>query len=133
MAKVQIQELIGVYNADGGFRGEFAYLSGRLRKTLHCELCDITHSPVRRKREWDLFTSTMPVPFTLLHKNELDGLPDKIVHMALKSPPCVIAVTDGDPVVLMSATDLAKARSDVAIFDGILRNKIVARQLELPS
>lgn len=133
MAKAQIIELIGVYNADGGLRGELAYLSGRLRKTLHCELCEITHSPIRRKKEWDRFTSSLPVPFTLLHKNELDDLPEKVVHLALKSPPCVIAMTDGKPVVLMTTTDLARASSDVTIFDGMLRNKIVARGLELPA
>jgi hypothetical protein len=133
MAKVQIKELIGVYNADGGFRGELAYLTGRLRNTLHCELCDITHSPIRRKKEWDRFTSTLPVPFKLLHKNELDDLPEKVVHLALKSPPCVIAITDGTPVVVMTVTDLAKAGSDVTIFDGMLRNKIVARGLALPA
>ncbi len=133
MAKPQIKQLIGVYNADGGFRGELAYLSGRLRQTVHCELCDITNSPVRRKKEWDLFTSTLPVPFELRHRNELEDQPDQIVHMALKAPPCVIAVTDEGPVVLLSTTDLAKARGDITILDGIMRNKIVARDLELPA
>jgi len=133
MVKAQIQELTGVYNTDGGSKGKLAYLSGRFRKTLHCELRDITHSPFRRKREWDLFTSTLPVPFTLLHKNELDDLPEKVRHLARKSPPCVIAITDGGPVVLMTTTDLAKASSDVTIFDGMMRNKIVARELSLPT
>ena len=133
MAKTQIKELIGVYNADGGFRGHLSYLSGRLRNTVHCELCDITSSPFGRKREWDQFTAGLPVPFVLLHRNELDDLPEKVVRTALKSPPCVIAVTDGDPVVLMTTTDLAKSSRDITIFDGVMRSKIVARELELPA
>jgi len=133
MAKPQITALIGVYNTDRGLHGELAYLSGRLRKTLHCALCDITHSPIRRKKDWDRFVADLPVPFTLLHKNELDDLPDKVIHLALKSPPCVIALTDDKPLVVMTTTDLAKADSDVTIFDGMLRNQIVARGLELPA
>ena len=55
-----ISELVGVYDADGGLRGEAAYLWGRLRGTTHCGLCDITHSSVRRKASWDRMVASLP-------------------------------------------------------------------------
>ncbi|MDZ5660574.1 hypothetical protein SFC79_02255 [Nocardioides sp. S-58] len=67
-----ISELVGVYDADGGLLGEAAYVWGRLRGTRHCGLCDITHSTVRRKAEWDRMAASLPVPVRLLHLNELD-------------------------------------------------------------
>lgn len=67
-----ITELVGVYDADGGLLGEAAYIWGRLRGSRHCSLCDITHSPWRRKPAWDAMTSRLPVPIRLLHLNELD-------------------------------------------------------------
>ena len=61
-----------MYDADGGLLGEAAYVWGKLRGTKHCGLCDITHSTVRRKGEWDRMVASLPVPVRLLHLNELD-------------------------------------------------------------
>jgi hypothetical protein len=46
-----VEELLGVYDADGGVRGELAYVWGRWRGGVHCSLCDITHTTWRRKQE----------------------------------------------------------------------------------
>jgi hypothetical protein len=80
--------LVGVYHADGGPIGEARYVIGRLLGTAHCALCDVTHSPLRRKPEWDRMVSTLGVPFELLHLNEM--------------PPEIAAATarHGSPVVL---------------------------------
>jgi hypothetical protein len=80
--------LVGVYHADGGPIGEARYVIGRLLGTAHCALCDVTHSPLRRKPEWDRMVATLGVPFELLHLNEM--------------PPEIAAATarHGSPVVL---------------------------------
>ena len=59
-----VVELVGVYNADGGVAGEVRYVVGHLLGRAHCSLCDITHSPVRRKRAWDRMVGRTgcPVP-----------------------------------------------------------------------
>ena len=44
-----IERLIGVYDADGGLRGELAYVLGHLAGRAECALCDITHSAVRKE------------------------------------------------------------------------------------
>jgi hypothetical protein len=60
-----------MYDADGGLLGEASYVWGKLRGTRHCGLCDITHSPVRRKPTWDRFVAELGLPFELLHLNEM--------------------------------------------------------------
>lgn len=66
-----IHEFIGVYHADGGLRGEVRYVVGHLLGRTECALCDITHSPIRRKKQWDGFVADLGVPFRLLHLNEM--------------------------------------------------------------
>jgi hypothetical protein len=63
-------ELVGVYDADGGVVGEARYVIGHLLGRTECALCDITHSPVRRKPAWDAMTKALGIPFALVHRNE---------------------------------------------------------------
>jgi hypothetical protein len=44
--------LIGVYKADGGLIGELSYFLGHLIGVRECSLCDITHSPFKKKGEF---------------------------------------------------------------------------------
>jgi len=55
-------ELIGVYDADGGLRGELSCVFGHQPGRRQCGLCDITHSPVRRKAAWDAMVAGLSVP-----------------------------------------------------------------------
>lgn len=105
-----IRRLVGVYDADGGLRGEIAYLAGKLDRR-HCSLCDITHSPVRRRREWDDYVSILPVPFDLVHRNKRS---EAIASATDGREACVVAeCTDGTVVFLLDNDDLLRA-SDVA-------------------
>ena len=100
-----IVELIGVYDADGGLRGEAAYVLGKLLGGAHCSLCDITHSPIRRKPEWDRYVASLGVPFILLHRNET---PDD-VRTALQAAglPAVIArLRDGSLLEVLGPAEL---------------------------
>lgn len=102
--------LVGVYDADGGLRGEVAYLVGKLQGR-HCSLCDITHSPIRRRREWDAFVSSLPVPFEVVHRNERD---EAVAIATAGREPCVVAQTDdGRVIVLLDSAELDRTR-DVA-------------------
>ena len=88
-----ITELVGVYDADGGLLGEAAYVWGKLRGTRHCSLCDITHSPWRRKPAWDAMAAELSVLIGLLHRNELEeGLAAVVARL-------------GSPIVLGRAGD----------------------------
>lgn len=94
-----MREYIGVYHADGGLAGELRYVAGHLLGRTSCALCDITHSPIRRKKQWDAFVAGLDAPFRLYHRNEM---PDDVAAVvALAGSPVVLSRSrDGLEVVL---------------------------------
>lgn len=105
-----VTRLVGVYDADGGLRGELAYLAGKVRGQ-HCSLCDITHSPVRRRREWDAYVSSLPVPFDVVHRNERDP---RVTSATQGREPCVVAECGDGRIVLVMDDEALHRASDVA-------------------
>jgi hypothetical protein len=119
----RIERLVGVYEANGGLIGEMSYVVGKVTGRAHCALCDITHSPWRRKPEWDRFTGALPVPFELVHLNERDEL---ILAGTSGFTPCVVAVlADQQVQVLVSADDLEAAGGSIDRFADVLRVRVL--------
>ncbi len=109
----------GIYNADGGLVGEVRYIVGHLLGTAECALCDITHSPVRRKPEWDRFVARLDVPFAVLHRNELDD--ELATAIRTDALPIVVAHrADGSVGVVLTAPQLAGLGGSVAEFERAL-------------
>ena len=95
--------LIGVYDADGTFRGEVAYWIGARLGRQHCALCDITHGAFRERSDWQACRSELPVPFETFHRNDL---PESV--RALNAPlPAVFAETAAGVQVLLGPEALA--------------------------
>lgn len=109
--------LVGVYHADGGLRGEAAYVIGHLLGRAHCSLCDVTHSPWRRKPAWDAMVVRLGIPVDLVHLNERD----ERVAAASADTPCVLAEVDGDYVPLLGPADLDGVGGDVQAFEAAIR------------
>ncbi len=109
------QRLVGVYDADGGLLGEAAYVWGKLRGTRHCALCDITHSPVRRKPAWDAMVARLGVEFELLHLNEMG--PDVAEAVRSAGAPVVLAEDESGLRVLLSAEELDGLDGSVSAFE----------------
>lgn len=103
----QVERLLGIYRADGGLLGELRYVTGTMLGAAHCSLCHITHGHVRRKREWDAFVASLPVPFDLAHRNELEDGTRAFAAQAA----CVIALVDG-------AWELVLGDDDLTALDG---------------
>ena len=117
-----ISEIVGVYDADGGLLGEAAYVWGKVRGTRHCGLCDITHSTVRRKRDWDRMAATLPVPVRLLHLNELDSAVRAAV--AATRAPVVLARDGGEWRELVGAQELDDMAGSVDAFEAVVRSRL---------
>jgi len=115
----QITQLYGIYNADGGLVGEARYVIGHLLGLTSCSLCDITHSPIRRKPEWDAMVATLNIPLTVLHRNELTPeLSDWISAITL---PAVVGKTKtGDFVLVLDAEGLEQPSGSVSAFQALL-------------
>jgi hypothetical protein len=119
-----VTELVGVYDADGGLLGEAAYVWGRLRGTRHCGLCDITHSTVRRKGEWDRMAARLPVPVRLLHLNELDD--ELAAAVAATRAPVVLAREVDGWRELIGAAELDEMAGSVSAFEAAVRGRLAA-------
>jgi hypothetical protein len=112
---MHIVRYLGIYDADGGLVGELRYVVDHLLGSTECALCDITHSPIRRKRNWDAMVATLPVPFDLRHRNELTGIEQRA--LAGLTPPVVVAeLADGTYVELLDVESLRACDGDVDAF-----------------
>lgn len=115
-------EYVGVHDADGGVRGELTYMVGHLIGAVHCALCDITHSPVRRKPAWDTMVARLGVPFRLLHRGEMP--PDVKEAVAGHDLSLVIAKVNGVWDLALSARDLDAVNGDVGRLEEALRKSV---------
>lgn len=119
----QVERLVGVYDANGGIVGETAYVMGKVFGRAHCSLCDITHSPVRRKREWDVLVAGLGVEFDLVHLNERDPA---LRSFTETSAPCVVAVLrDGRMHLLLAGEQLEELRGSVDAFELALQAAVM--------
>ena len=119
--------VIGVYDADGGVLGEAAYLWGRVRGTAHCSLCDITHSPVRRKKEWDALVARLGARVELRHRNELTTAQREVVLTAGLPVVLVADLERQGYDVLVDAEELARTGGDVTAFGELLQERLARR------
>ncbi len=124
-----VTRLVGVYDADGGVRGELAYVLGRLLRRTHCSLCDATHAGMRRKPAWDAMVARLGVPFALVHLNEM--APDVAAVLARTGPPAVLAQVAGSDLrpVLVRA-DLDALGGSVEELEATLRAGAGGRRLD---
>jgi hypothetical protein len=114
----QVVEVVGVYDADHTLTGEVAYVVGKLLGRRHCALCDVTHSPVRRKREWDALMASSDVPLRAVHRDERDAA----LSAATPALPVVVGRrADGTWVTLLDADALDAAAGSVGTFAALLR------------
>ena len=118
--------LIGVYNADGGVVGELKYFFGHLIGIAKCELCDITHSPIRRKASWDRLASELKaeygLDFALEHLNERSEAENKA---SAGREPCVLAeYPDGSLGMFLDRQELRVVGGDVDRFAKLVRARL---------
>ncbi|TQO20360.1 hypothetical protein FB472_1991 [Rhodoglobus vestalii] len=110
----------GIYNADGGVWGETRYVIGHLLGTTACSLCDITHSPIRRKPEWDAMVTRLGVAFDVRHRNETTAAETEFA--ATTGLPVVLAHhDDGSITAILSDAELEAVRGSVGAFESALR------------
>ncbi|MBC7594909.1 MAG: hypothetical protein H7288_13390 [Kineosporiaceae bacterium] len=118
----EILRYSAIYNADGGIVGEVRYVIGHLLGITECALCDITHSPVRRKPEWDRMLARLGAPMTVLHRNEVD--PSLLASIGTTQLPAVFAHhPDGTVTVALSAQELTAMGGSVSAFEAALTGR----------
>ncbi|HYN57124.1 MAG TPA: hypothetical protein VES03_08000 [Motilibacterales bacterium] len=121
-----LRSLVGVYHADGGPIGEAKYVFGKLLGTAHCALCDITHSPVRRKPAWDRMVAELGLPVELVHLNEMDA--EVAAATAAHGSPVILGRRTGGTVeVLLLPEELEVLGGSVEAFRSAVENALSRR------
>ena len=118
-AAAPVEELIGVYDADGGVLGELRYVLGR----NHCALCTLTHGAVRRRPGWDALVGHLSVPVRLLHRNEQD---DALRPTLRDQLPCIVARGAGAQRILLGPTDLEACGADLDELERRIRRALAS-------
>jgi hypothetical protein len=125
-----VDRLVGVYHADGGVRGELAYLAGRARGTAHCTLIDITHGfTLSGKRSFKTMAAQLPVPLRLVHRNEQ---PPALAQLTDGRTPCIIAEVGSEQLIVLGPADLRACDGDVGRFEQVLSAGLADASLRLP-
>lgn len=118
--------LIGVYRADGGIIGELSYFFGHLIGVRECSLCDITHSPFKKKGEFKRLENQLnqefDLDFRLVHMNERT---EKELAASAGREPCVLlAHEDGSLSMFLDFQELKAADGSVKSFEKLVRNRL---------
>ena len=117
--------LIGIYKADGGVIGELSYFFGHLIGVRSCSLCDISHSPVKKKSafkqlEQELFKEH-GIAIKMIHLNERN---DRELKASAGREPCVLLeYPDQSISMFLDAVDLKALSGSVSS----LRKLIISR------
>ncbi len=123
---VELREIVGVYDADGGLRGELAYVLGKAVGATHCALCDITHGSVAvtGRRGWKELRRRLPI--RAVHRDERDP---ELAAATGDALPCVVALTDAGVVPLLSPADLDACGGALEVFEQRLHDALAAAGL----
>jgi hypothetical protein len=118
--------LVGVYKAGGGIVGELKYFFGHLIGVAKCELCDVTHSPIRRKAAFDALAKALKtefgLDFALKHLNERT---EAEIKASAGKEPCVLAeYQDGSLGMFLDRQELREVKGDVARFEKVTRARL---------
>ena len=118
---IRWRRLIGVYDADGGLRGELAYLTGRLLGVVHCALCEITHGQSGEKPGFRAMRRALGVPVETIHRNEQPAGLSGVTEGRL---PCVVGETADGYELLLGRADLEACRGDVPCLEAALQRAV---------
>jgi hypothetical protein len=125
-----IQSLTGVYHADGGERGELAYVFGRSAAPRTARSATSPTEAYAATPQWSNLVCELDVPFDLVHLNERTP---EVAAASEDRTPCVLAHTETGVVRLLGPDDLDPVEGDVTKFADALRTAADAAQLAWPA
>ena len=118
--------LIGVYKADGGFAGEISYFLGHLIGVKECSLCDITHSPIMKKKAFKEFEARLRadrgIDIRLVHKNERTEA--ELAASKGREPCVLLQYEDGSISMFLDYEELKAAGGRVNSFEKLVESRL---------
>ncbi len=117
--------LIGVYKADGGIIGELSYFFGHLVGARNCSLCEISHSPIKKKSSFKALEKELlknhNIAIKMLHMNERNER--ELKASAGREPCMLLEYPDGSISMFLDYVELKAIAGSV----NSLRNLILSR------
>ncbi len=129
MATGDIDELILVYNADGGKVGALIDSARKLFRVNGCTLCSITHGLAGERTEWQECKTALGVPVSYYHR---DDMPADVRQAIGQQFPGILARVGGTLIPLLSPEGLNRCNGKVADLRGRLRHNARLNGLTLP-
>jgi hypothetical protein len=118
--------LIGIYKADGGLIGEVSYFLGHLIGVRECSLCDITHSPLMKKRAFKEFearlAATRGIEIRLVHMNERTEA--ELAASNGREPCVLLEYEDGSISMFLDYEELKAAGGRVSSFEKLVESRL---------
>ena len=118
--------MIGVYKADGGIAGELAYFFGHLVGVKSCSLCDITHSPIKKKAEFKEFEKRLVdnrgISFRLVHMNERTEA--ELAASQGREPCVLLQYEDGSISMFLDYVELKTSKGSVKSFEKLVESRL---------
>jgi glutaredoxin len=118
--------LIGVYKADGGILGELSYFFGHLVGVKSCSLCDITHSPVKKKTAFKAFEKRLleerNISFRLVHMNERTEA--ELAASKGREPCVLLQYEDGSISMFLDYVELKTSKGSVKSFERLVESRL---------
>ena len=112
-----LNQIIGIYQADGGVLGELKYISGKIFGMAHCALCDITHGRTGKKDAWKECESNLGIPIKFVHLNEREP---ELEEYTKSITPCIVGKTNKDYILLVNSEQLEKCKGNVKELESLL-------------
>ena len=118
--------LIGVYKADGGIIGEISYFFGHLVGVKNCSLCDITHSPVKKKGAFKAFEKKLleehNISIRLVHMNERTEA--ELAASKGREPCVLLQYEDGSISMFLDYVELKTSKGSVKSFERLVESRL---------
>lgn len=118
--------LIGIYKADGGILGELSYFFGHLVGIKSCSLCDITHSPIKKKNDFKAFEKRLleerGIAFRLVHMNERTEA--ELAASQGREPCVLLQYEDGSISMFLDYVELKTSKGSVRSFEKLVESRL---------
>lgn len=118
--------LIGVYKADGGIMGELLYFFGHLVGARECSLCDITHSPIKKKNSFKAYEAKLlrerGITMKLVHMNERTEA--ELAASEGREPCMLLQYEDGSISMFLDYVELKTSKGSVDSFEKLVDSRL---------
>jgi hypothetical protein len=119
--------LILVFDAESGLTAMLADVVKKALGREDCALCEITYSPLGKRRAWQACEARLGMPVRELHRDNLPAA----WGLDLAQLPCVLVQTgEAKPEMLLTKTEVTACAGRVDELERKLRETLAARAVD---